>query len=196
MKEQILPDKDNYLKSDSFVNSINNRTADSFRLVYSMYASALIRFSSKYLVNRCDAEDIIQDVFIEFWQGKSKFSSIDQVRSYLYKATKSHTLNYVKRKKRVVFNVSFLENEQASDVPNNFFDFHYELLSLFDSSLGMLPRECKKIFGHIINGLSSFEIGKKLDRAPSTIRAQKKRGISLIKDFCFKSKRCRELVES
>lgn len=192
----MSPCSNSYIKSNLFIHSINDRTSDSFRIVYSLYAPALIRFSSRYLANKCDAEDIIQDVFIEFWQGKSKFSTVEQVRSYLYKASKSHTLNYIKRKKRVVFNISFLENRQSSDVPNNFFDLHYELLSLFDSSLGKLPKECKKIFGYLINGLSSFEIGQKLDIAPSTVRAQKKRGISLIKDFCFKSKRCRELVES
>lgn len=192
----MLPCSDSYIKSDLFVNSINDRTSDSFRIVYSLYAPALIRFSSKYLINRCDAEDIIQDVFIEFWQGKSKFSTVEQVRSYLYKATKSHTLNYVKRKKRVVFNISFLENRDSNDMPNNFFDFHNELYSLFDSSLGSLPKECKKIFGFIIKGFSSFEIGQKLDRAPSTIRAQKRRGISLIKEICFRNKRCRELMEN
>lgn len=192
----MLPNKETYLKEDLDVCSINNRTADSFRVLYSLYAVPLIRFSSKYLINKCDAEDIIQDVFVEFWQGKSKFTNMAQVRSYLYKATKSHTLNYIKRRKRMVYNVSFLEYEHSSDMPNNFFDLHSELRSLFDSSLGELPRECKKIMNYIIKGLNSFEIAKKLNSAPSTVRAQKRRGISLIKDFCFSSRRCRELLEN
>lgn len=196
MKEQILPNKEAYLKSDSFVSSINERTSESFSVLYCLYANELIRFSSYLLNNNSDAEDIIQDVFVEFWQGKSEFSHISQVKSYLYKASKSHTLNYAKRKKRMVFNISFLENEQANDMPNNFFDLHHELCSIFDSSLGELPRECRKIMNLIIKGLTSFEIARKLQNAPSTVRAQKKRGISLIKEFCFKNQRCRELISN
>jgi len=195
MKEQILPDKDIYLKSDSFVISINNRTADSFRDLYSLYAASLIRFSSKYLSCVCDAEDIIQDVFVEFWQGKSKFSNIVQVRLYLFKATKSHTINYIKREKKLVHNISFLEYEQSNDLPNNFFDLHHELCSLFDSSLGELPKECRKIMSYIISGLSSLEISRKLDNAPSTVRAQKSRGITLMRQFCLKDDRFKELVD-
>ncbi|MFA6769707.1 MAG: sigma-70 family RNA polymerase sigma factor [Bacteroidales bacterium] len=196
MKNKVLLEEGSYLKSDLFVDSVNERTPEVFGILYSLYSAQLILFSSKYLVNKCDAEDLIQDVFIEFWQRKSKFSHIAQVKSYLYKATKSHTLNFIKREKKMVYNISFLEYEQADDKPNNFFDLHHELCLLFDSSLMELPRECKRIMRYIIKGLNSFEIAKKLNTAPSTVRAQKRRGLSLIKEICFRSRRCKELINS
>ncbi len=47
-----------------------------------------------------------------------------------------------------------------------------------------------------LEGGTTFEIAKKLNSAPSTVRAQKRRGISLIKEICFRSRRCRELLEN
>ncbi len=182
-------------EKELLVRSVNERTPGSFRTLYSLYAKPLIRFSTKHISCRCEAEDVIQDVFVELWKSNVSFRDLPQIRSYLYKAVKSRSLTALKRRKRFSFNMSFMENRESEDHPSNFFDFHNELLSIFDSSLGQLPSECRRIFSLLVKGFSSSSISKKINCAPSTVRAQKRRGISILRKFCLRDRECREIIE-
>jgi RNA polymerase sigma-70 factor (ECF subfamily) len=182
-------------EKELLVRSVNERTPGSFRTLYSLYAKPLIRFSTRHISCRCEAEDVIQDVFVELWKSNVKFDDLAQIRGYLYKAVKSRSLTALRRRRRFLFNLSFMENRQSEDQPANFFDFHKELLSVFDSSLGQLPTECKRIFSFLMRGFSSSSISEKINCAPSTVRAQKRRGISIIRRFCMKDRECREIIE-
>src|SRR3989339_1027566 len=140
------------IDDEIFVSGVNKRTPESFRTLYSSLDKPLIRFSNKYLNCTPDAEDVVHDVFIQFWQSKYTFTDIKSIRSFLFTATKNRSLNYLKRKRRVVNNIDFLEFEAADDRPSNFFDLNYEIKALFDTSLGQLPAECKKIMNSFIEG--------------------------------------------
>lgn len=171
------------IDDEIFVSGVNRRTPDSFRKLYSSLDKPLIRFSNKYLNCTPDAEDIVHDVFIQFWLSKYTLSDIKSIRSFLFTATKNKTLNYLKRKRRVVNNIEFLEFEAADERPANFFDFSYEIKSMFETSLGQLPEQCEKIMNSFKDGLNSIEIAIRYKLAPSTVRAQKRRGIKLIRTF-------------
>jgi RNA polymerase sigma-70 factor (ECF subfamily) len=151
--------------------------------LYSSLDKPLIRFSNKYLNCTPDAEDVVHDVFVQFWLSKYTFSDIKSIRSFLFTATKNKTLNYLKRKRRVVNNIEFLEFEAADERPVSFFDFSYEIKSMFETSLGQLPEQCEKIMKSFKDGLNSIEIAIRFKLAPSTVRAQKRRGIKLIRTF-------------
>ena len=171
------------INDEIFVSGVNKRTPESFRTLYSSLDKPLIRFSNKYLNCTPDAEDVVHDVFIQFWQSKYTFSDIKSIRSFLFTATKNKTLNYLKRKRRVVNNIDFLEFEVADERPANFFDFSYEIKSMFETSLGQLPEQCERIMKSFKDGLNSIEIAIRYKLAPSTVRAQKRRGIKLIRTF-------------
>ena len=171
------------IDDEIFVSGVNKRTPESFRTLYSSLDKPLIRFSNKYLNSTPDAEDVVHDVFIQFWQSKYTFSDIKSIRSFLFTATKNKTINYLKRKRRVVNNIDFLEFEAAEERPASFFDFSYEIKSMFETSLGQLPEQCEKIMKSFKEGLNSIEIAIRYKLAPSTVRAQKRRGIKLIRAF-------------
>ena len=171
------------LDDQEFVSGVNRRAPDSFRRLYSSLDKPLIRFSNKYLNCTPDAEDIVHDVFIQFWQSKYTFTDIKSIRSFLFTATKNRSLNYLKRRRKVVNNIAFLEFEAADERTSNFFDLNYEIKALFDTSLGQLPSECKKIMNSFKEGMNSLEIAIRYKLAPSTVRAQKRRGIELIRTF-------------
>src|SRR3989339_600951 len=171
------------IDDEIFVSGVNKRTPESFRTLYSSLDKPLIRFSNKYLNCTPDAEDVVHDVFIQFWQSKYTFSDIKSIRSFLFTATKNKTINYLKRKRRVVNNIDFLEFEAAEERPASFFDFRYEIKSMFETSLGQLPEQCEKIMKSFKEGLNSIEIAIRYKLAPSTVRAQKRRGIKLIRAF-------------
>ncbi len=180
--------------TDPFVESVNKRAPDSFKVLYVRLAESLVRFSSKFVKNRADAEDVVQDVIVELWLGNAKFLNENQLRAYLYKAVKNRTISVLKRKRRFVYSLTELENRCTNDQSRNFFDINYEIFSLFDNSLCQLPKECKKIFSLLLEGFSSVEIAFREKCAASTVRAQKRRGISIIKSFFFKKHKFGEIA--
>ncbi|MEN6618024.1 MAG: sigma-70 family RNA polymerase sigma factor [Rikenellaceae bacterium] len=188
-----IKERDN-TDNKNFVLCVNNRTSDSFGKLFILYDKPLIRFSNRYLHCLSDAEDVVQDVFIQFWQSDYTFTDGKSIESFLYTATKNRSLNFLKRNRKLIHNISFLEYETADEPPNNFFDWNYELKSMFESSLGQLPLECKKIMSYFTEGLNSLEIAIYLKIAPSTVRAQKRRGIQILKNIFHLSKKYQEFI--
>ncbi|MGE0092065.1 MAG: RNA polymerase sigma factor [Bacteroidales bacterium] len=180
--------------ADSFMEAVNRRDPNSFKKIYLNYSEPLTRFSMRYVKNRSEAEDVVQDVMVELWAGKSRFSNEVQLRAYLYKAIKHRTLTALKRKKRLVFSLTGIEDRSYDNQSRNFFDVHYEIFSVFDASLGQLPKECKKIFSMLLKGISSAEIALREKCAASTVRAQKRRGISLLKACFLKSDATKDII--
>lgn len=181
------------LSATILVDLLNKRSVEGFKILYSKYFGQLIFYSTSILGSREDAEDVIQDVFLELWQGRSHFEAEPQLVSYLYKAVKHRSISLERRRKRFIFNITFLKEHESGDSPYNNFDLNRELRALFSTSLGELPRECKKIFYLMLKGLSSVEIALKEGRAASTVRTQKKRGIDAIRKLCISNRVYKEL---
>ena len=60
--------------------------------------SPLCNFASKIISNPTDAEDIVQDLFIQFLEN-NKLESVDYLERYLLRATKFKCLDYLKKEK-------------------------------------------------------------------------------------------------
>lgn len=172
---------------ESFILDVNSRTNNSFCKIFLLYHKPLIRFSNRYLNCLADAEDTVNEVLLQFWESNYVFPDTKSAKAFLYTATRNKSINFLKRKKKLIHNISFLENESTvDDYNNNFFEFElnfdYKIKSLLEAALGDLPHECERIMRYFKKGLNSSEIADILKIAPSTVRSQKKRGISIIKD--------------
>lgn len=93
------------------------------------------------------AEELVQDVFVNFWAKRERINITTSLKAYLYRAARNHTLNYIKRRnfelnyqRSLVGRVQVHHNdtEQA---------FHYSELEkrLYDS-IEALPEKRKEIF--------------------------------------------------
>ncbi len=181
----INSDKDfkSAYRHDDFIVGINNRSEESFNALFYIYNRTLVKFANRYIGCLTDAEDVVHDVFLQFWEGNYTFSDRNALKAFLYTVTKNKAINFLKKKRKLHFDVSFLEYETSfDDYHSNYLPMHTEVKAFFSSALGDLPMECKKIMKYILGGLVTSEIAIKLGIAPSTVRAQKRRGISIIRE--------------
>jgi RNA polymerase sigma factor (sigma-70 family) len=174
---------------DQFILDFNNRTDNSFSKLFNLYNKNLIRFSNRYFNCLADAEDTVDDVLLQLWESKYNFDDRKSLKSFLYTATRNRSINTIKRNKRLKHDISFLEYESLQDdCCNNFFNFDYDLdfdfriKSILESALGDLPEECRRIMQLFKKGFNSSEIASLTGVCPGTVRSQKKRGISIIRD--------------
>ncbi len=71
------------------------------KLLY-MYSDALVRYAYCYVGSADTAEDLMEDAFASLYCKKRVFVSIEQMRAWLYKATRNKALDYLRRHKNDV----------------------------------------------------------------------------------------------
>lgn len=65
--------------------------------LFKQHYSELLFYATR-LVGEDDAEDIVQDVFVELWNNKSKIDFDDHIKSFLYKSVYTRSINFLKHK--------------------------------------------------------------------------------------------------
>ena len=84
------------------------RNSIELKTIYELYYSELCIKAAKILGNNQDAEDVVQEVIIEFWNKRSEIS-IENPRAYLYRSVYNRSLNLLKKNSGVLNIKNFLK---------------------------------------------------------------------------------------
>lgn len=80
----------------------------------------LVLSSFRYVNDYQQAEDIVQDVFVKLWQSFGDFEQIDDQKSYLFKAVKNSSLNFLRHLKvRQKFSLEAGDRISAAESPED-----------------------------------------------------------------------------
>lgn len=90
------------------LNLLKQGEKKGLQLLFKKYYRPLVLYALKFVRRQDIAEDIVQEVFIKFWEKKS-FIAVDQhLRSYLYQAVHNHCLNSLEKN----------ENRRITSIPD------------------------------------------------------------------------------
>lgn len=67
-----------------------------FDLFFKKYYTLFLSFACRYRLDTEEARDIVQDVFIAFWEQRENFSSIMTIKAFFYRSIANRCLNYLK----------------------------------------------------------------------------------------------------
>ena len=148
------------------INS-NNRDEliSTYEYIFNKYKSYVAFIASSYFDNIHDIDDVIQDLFISFF---NNVKNVDKsIKSYLSVTTKNRCINLVKQRSRLLpsENIETLVSEQV-----NYSDTFNKLIS--DLSTILKKEEVDIILMHVIDGLTFNEIAKKTNEKESTIKTR------------------------
>ena len=156
------------------IQLVNSGDRNAFKQVFDTYFNALCAFSNKYISNQSETEDIVQEVFVSFWEHKKDFDHINAIKAFLYTSVRNKCLNQLKhrlvRQKHESALIYELESEQ-------FFINHVLEEDTFNrlySEIRSLPNSSQKIMLLTLKGLKNREIALKLDISENTVKTQKK----------------------
>lgn len=165
---------------------------NSFALLHQSLYPGLFNYALKMLKDEELVDDLLQDLFIKFWQNRSHIGSIGNVKSYFYRSTRSIVLNHIKS--------SQLKASKLENMPELDFEFSKEELILADEvdvalkaalskALNQLPPKQKEVvYMHFYEDLEYVQIaeitGTQYQSVVNTIyRAiQMLRGVIIVKD--------------
>ncbi len=126
----------------------------------------------RLLKERKKAEDIVQEVIIEYWKHSNK-NSIQNLKNYLHRSVYFRAINYIKKEKKLSFSELTPLNDPVDD-SNVLHDINYrDTKSKIDRAIDQLPEKCRVIF--ILSRFenkSYKEIATELDISVRTVENQ------------------------
>ncbi len=154
----------------------------TFKLVFEQYFNALCAFGNKYLDNMDAAQDMVQEVFIHFWDKHQEFDHINTIKAFLYTSVRNKCLNYLKHQAVLQKHENSLIYELESE---QFFGnqiIEEETFNQLFLEIRSLPNAAQEIMLLALNGLKNQEIADELNISVNTVKTQKKIAYSKLKD--------------
>lgn len=148
----------------------NRRDLDQ---LFIKYYEALCRYSNKFIMDINACEDIVQAIFIKFWDKRKSININSSLKSYLYTSVRNACFDYIKREVNYdMHELDVAENVSIPDFSNNNYDYKI-LEDNIAQSIENLPKKCKIIFElSRYSKLSYAEISEELGISKKTIENQ------------------------
>ena len=145
----------------------------AFDAIYEQYAKRLYGFVLRYVKQKADAEEIVQDVFFKIWKARSTLDIYSSFEAFLFTVAYNSTISLLRKriqeKKYLEHLIKRQQIDQAADLID---EIQYnELNEKIKSLLNELTPRQKEIFQlSRYEGLSHEEIGKKLNISINTVK--------------------------
>lgn len=105
------------------INRIKNDNQDAFKVLIDKYKHSVFSISFGFLHDKTQADDVVQDVFIKFWEKRKEFKLQAKFSTWLYRVTSNMCINIVKRNK---FSIVFSSIKNNYDKKETYFEQHIE----------------------------------------------------------------------
>lgn len=142
-----------------------------YNQLFTRYYARLCQYVYSLLENKEDAEDVVQDLFLNLWNNRQKIDVRTNGTGYLYTMAKNISLNHLRTTK----NYRALLEKQAqepSDNETSLIDTDEFRIALYDC-IERLPERSRQVFLlYRIKGLKQKEISEKLNISIKTIKNQ------------------------
>ena len=154
----------------------------AFDFFFNYYYPGLCVYAQKmFTIPEQEARDLVQDVFVKFWNDREKSAIRFSIRSYLFASVKNRCFDLHRKKDRHV-KLQEITNEMA--VSDELFETFVlsELEALFNKSLEKLPERCREVFEMSrLQGLKNREIAARLNISEKTVENQITNALHILK---------------
>ena len=155
----------------------------AFDFFFNYYYPGLCVYAQNIIsIPQQEAKDLVQDVFVKFWNDREKTDIRFSIRSYLFVSVKNKCFDL--HRKRTA-DLKVLEITKDFDITDESFDTYVlsELESLFNRSLEKLPERCREVFElSRFHGLKNREIAAKLNLSEKTVENQVTKALHILKE--------------
>ncbi len=157
---------------------------EAFRFFFEKYYSDLCNLVNLYLHDPVMSEEIVQDIFIYLWEKKENIRIESSLKSYLLRASKNRSLNYIRNKKIKLDIYSRLNDfdKGTIEMPDSVLDSN-QLREIINTAIDSLPGRCREIYilGKEKN-MSYKEISEELGISVKTVEVQMGKALKKLRE--------------
>jgi len=155
----------------------------AFEEIYRRYWHPLFLHAYHILDDEDESQDIIQDIFISFWNKPPTDQIHTSLKSYLYVMVRNKVLNHIRKNKINANFIQLLSTKLTEKDFNTVQDIELkELAVLIDSEIDLLPPRMKQVFEMSRKEfLTHKEIAERLGTSEETVKKQITNSLKLLR---------------
>ncbi len=154
-----------------------------FTFFFKAYYPSFCQFANHLIKDTADSESLVSEAFLSVWKHREKLASPTELKRYCYTVIRNKCYHWLKDKQKrdlLQQELSCTSQPTEDHVLNAM--IRSELIESLHLSIESLPPQCAKILSKLfIEGQTVKEIAEELNLSVSTIKTQKKIGISFLK---------------
>lgn len=145
----------------------------SYKKLYQLYAKAMFNTSLRILNNHTEAEDVLQESFIDAFHHIHSFENKSSFGAWLKQIVVNKSINHLKKKRIVLVEIEHAEiNNRASDTEEEEKEIEWQVERVREA-ITRLPAGYRTVLSlYLLEGYDHEEIAQILDVAESTTRTQ------------------------
>jgi len=162
------------------LKDLKSNHESAFNELFRKYYKNLTYFAIKIVKNRETAEEVVQDLLVNFWEKRHQLEPNISLKAYLYRAVYNNSIHYNKNEMRY----GKTDVSEAHDLGCDFDNLleQSELETKIYQLIEQLPTECRKIFKlSRFEELKYKEIADQLEISVKTVETQMSRALKFIK---------------
>ncbi len=165
------------------IKGIEAGKESAFEELFLKYYTPLVVFARKVIPDEDQARELVQDVFVSFYEKRKELNIHSSLKAHLYQSVKNRCLNQVKRNqiRRDHHANIFIEKKNDEAFIEDKLQ-ETELESRIFSIVQTLPDQCRKIFEMSrFKGLTNQEIADKLELSKRTVETQVSKALKVMR---------------
>ncbi|MFA8451951.1 MAG: sigma-70 family RNA polymerase sigma factor [Bacteroidales bacterium] len=151
-----------------------------FRELYVVLFSRLTKYAYKIVHDNEMSHDIVQNVFLNYWNNRSKLTIHSDQRSYLYGMVKNEAINQMRKRK--------MEKDKIVDywlrekeIQSEFNSVKDEVFVDLYKAIDKLPEKCRYVLFMTLKEHSIASIEESLNISQNTVKTHRRRAYAFLR---------------
>ena len=169
------------MRSDEIFEAIKRREHSVFKHLFETYFKKMTLFAEYFLLDRDEAEDIAQEIFVDLWNNAPMLSGISNLKSYLFVQVRNRCFNRLKHLHVEDNYKQWLAEAQAyAEIPE--VEVASELLQQVYEVIEELPEQARLVFKRcVLEGKKYKDVAEEMGVSVNTINTQMTRSYKYIR---------------
>lgn len=168
----------NNLTDIELVELANKGVEKAMNTLYFRYRDWVYGLAFRLCGNREDAQEILQEVFIYFFNKFPDFELRSSLKTFLYPVVKNTTLSTIRKKRKIIP----LDDSAAQSIPDEKLNWDVELRNLSEYMEGFSKEDRELVFLRFYDELQLNEIAEVLKVPLGTIKSRLNRLLSRLRE--------------
>jgi len=171
------------IQEKNLIERLRGGDRTAFELLFQFYYPGLVIYATQFAVDRGQAEDIVQNMFVKLWEKRQRVQLVDSLKSYLFTSVRNSCLNSLKHQQvesKYIGQLHDMSEKNLLYQPNLY--IASELQEIIRQAIDELPERCREVFVMSrLEQMKNDEIAEKLDLSKRTVETHISHALKILR---------------
>jgi len=172
------------IEEETLIQRFISGDQTAYELLFRFYYPGLVTFVTQIISDRDEAEEIVQDFFVNVWTGRNSIQKSTSLKSYFFVSVKNRAFNYLKKeqiREKTLGKLKELVEKDFLFQPDLFVESG--LQQQIASAMEKLPDRTREVFMlSRFKGISNDEIAIQLELSKRTVETQISNALKILRN--------------